>query len=117
MPLQKSSSLETTNPVTATVALSVAPAAAGAGVGLLLAESLDRDARRAGGVVLLGVATLAALPWLASVIGKKVAGPATRRGRARTLSGIRHAGVGDYHYDDTEFDDFEDEEADQPVGG
>ena len=101
---------ESANPVTTTIALSVAPAAAGAGIGILLAETLDRDSRRAAGVTLLGVAVLAALPWLIHAVGRKVAGPRSKRGSARTLEKIRDGGIGDYSYESYNFDDLEGEE-------
>ena len=104
---------ESPDQVTTTVALAVAPAAAGAGIGILLAEALDRDARRAAGVVLIGVAVLAALPWFIHTIGCRVAGPRSRRGAARTLQKIRDGAIGDYSYESYNFDEIDREEATQ----
>jgi hypothetical protein len=98
---------ESAHPATSIIALTVAPAAAGAGIGMLVAETLDRDSRRVGGVVLLAVAALAAVPWLVNVVGRKVAGPRSRRGSQRTLQHIRDGGVGDFSYDDYNFDDLD----------
>ena len=104
---------ESPGQVATTVALAVAPAAAGAGIGVLLAEALDRDVRRAAGVVLVGVAALAALPWFIQTIGGKVAGPRSRRGAARTLQKIRDGAIGDYSYESYNFDEIDREEATQ----
>ena len=101
---------DSANPVTTTIALSVAPAAAGAGIGILLAETMDRDSRRAAGATLLGVALLAALPWLIHVVGRKMTGPRSKRGSARTLQKIRDGGLGDYSYESYNFDEIDGEE-------
>lgn len=101
---------QSANPVTTTIALSIAPAAAGAGIGMLLGDSLDRSSRRAAAVTLLGIAALAVTPWITSLVKKRVTGPRTRRGSARTLEKIRDGGVGDFDFEDYNFEEFESEE-------
>lgn len=50
--------------------------ALGVGVGLLIADRLDRDARKAAGVVLLAVGALTTIPIVAGVLGKPQIGAA-----------------------------------------
>jgi hypothetical protein len=45
--------------------------ALGIGIGLLLADRLNRDQRRAAGLALLGVGAATTIPLAISVIGKK----------------------------------------------
>jgi hypothetical protein len=105
---------DSANPVATTIALSVAPAAAGAGLGMLIGDSLDRSSRRAAAVTLLGIAFLAVTPLLTSLVKKRVTGPRSRRGNAKTLEKIRDGGVGEYGYDGYNFDEFDPEDA--PTG-
>ena len=44
----------------------------GVGVGLLIAEKMDRDARRGAGVALIAVGALTTIPLLAEVFGSRV---------------------------------------------
>ncbi len=44
--------------------------ALGVGVGLLIADSLPRDARKAAGLALLAVGALTTIPIVADVLGK-----------------------------------------------
>ena len=98
------------NPVATTIALSVGPAAAGAGIGMLVAGTLDNSSRRAAGVTLLGLAVIAVIPLVASLVKQRVAGPASRHGNARTLAKIRDGGVGEYGYEGYNFDDLDGED-------
>jgi hypothetical protein len=51
--------------------------ALGVGVGLLIADRLDRDARKAAGVALVAVGALTTIPIVANVLGKpQIASPA-----------------------------------------
>jgi hypothetical protein len=51
--------------------------ALGIGVGLLIADRLDRDARKAVGVALVAVGALTTIPIVAGVLGKpQIAAPA-----------------------------------------
>ncbi|MFM7180528.1 MAG: hypothetical protein ACKO2G_03565 [Verrucomicrobiales bacterium] len=104
------------NPVATTIALSVGPAAAGAGIGMLIGGTLDSSSRRAAGVTLIGIAILAAAPLLASLVKQRVTGPTSRRGSARTLERIRDGSVGEYGFEEYNFDDLEGEEL-PPVKG
>ncbi len=72
---------------------SAGPALLGAAAGLLVADLLHANARRAAGIglVALGVAALA--PKVSGSIKRKVTGPTTRRGSERTLESIRGAGA------------------------
>lgn len=99
------------NPVATTIALSVGPAAAGAGIGMLIGGTLDSSSRRAAGVTLIALSVLAVAPLLASLVRQRVTGPASRRGNARTLQRIRDGGVGEYGFDGYNFDDLEEEDA------
>lgn len=71
----------------------LAPAMLGVAAGILLSEALSAKARRPIGLSLacLGVAALA--PYIVESMVKKVKGPGTRRGSARTLQGIRDHGL------------------------
>lgn len=48
--------------------------ALGAGIGLLLAEKLNKDRRRAAGLALFGVGILTTIPLVLDVLGKRPAG-------------------------------------------
>lgn len=98
---------DSVNPVATTIALSVGPAAAGAGIGMLIGGTLDSHARRAAGVTLIGLAALAVAPLIASLVRQRVSGPTSQRGSARTLERIRDGGVGEYGYEEYNFDDLE----------
>lgn len=70
-----------------------APAVLGVAAGVLLSEALSAKARRPVGLSLacLGIAALA--PMVVESMVKRVRGPGTRRGSARTLQGIRDHGL------------------------
>jgi len=66
------------------------------GIGLLLADKLDREARRNTALAMLSVGALSTLPLLFDFVARRVGGPNTERGMRRTLDSIRgEAGFSD----------------------
>jgi len=72
---------------------SAGPALLGAAAGLLIADLLHGNARRAVGVGLAAMGVAALTPKVSGSIKRKVTGPTTRRGSKRTLDSIRGAGA------------------------
>ena len=72
---------------------SVGPALLGAAAGLLVADLLHGNARRAVGIAAAALGVAAVTPKLSGTIKNKVAGPQTRRGSERTLESIRGGGM------------------------
>ena len=72
---------------------SVGPALLGAAAGLLVADLLHGNARRAVGIAAAALGVAAVTPKLSGTIKNKVAGPQTRRGSAKTLENIRGTGA------------------------
>ncbi len=70
-----------------------APAVLGAAAGVLVADALGEKARRPVGLSLACLGLAALTPMLVETVVKKVKGPGTRRGQARTLQGIRDHGL------------------------
>lgn len=97
------------NAAATTLALSIAPVATGAAVGLLVAETLGRESRRNASLMLFGVAALAAVPYLAHHVTQLVKGPNSRIGARRTIANIRDGGL-DYDYTGYNFDELETED-------
>lgn len=71
----------------------VGPALLGAAAGLLVADLLHGNARRAAGIGLAALGVAAIAPKVGGTIKNKVVGPQTKRGSARTLESIRGAGA------------------------
>jgi len=72
---------------------SAGPALLGAAAGLLIADLLHGNARRAAGIGLAALGVAAIAPKVTGSIKNKVTGPQTRIGSARTLDSIRGAGA------------------------
>lgn len=74
-------------------AVSIAPAALGCAVGLLLADRMKRETRHSLASTLLAVGVLSATPLAVDYINRVLNSPARRRGSRRRLAGIRSNGV------------------------
>lgn len=72
---------------------SVGPALLGAAAGLLIADLLHGNARRAAGITIAALGVAAIAPKVTGNIKRKVTGPQTKRGSERTLDSIRGAGA------------------------
>ncbi len=75
--------------------LTLTRAAFGLGLGLLMAERLDRPARQATAIALVSVGTLAVIPLLVKMAMERINRPESDRGMRRRLRSIR----GDLGYD------------------
>lgn len=84
----------------------VGPALLGAAAGLLAADVLHGNARRALGLGIAALGIAAITPKISGNIKRKVTGPQTKRGSQRTLDNIRGAGVSVDDYDADTSDDF-----------
>lgn len=74
-------------------ALSIAPAAVGCAVGLLLSERMKPRTRHSIASTLFSLGALAALPLAIDYTLKTLHRPSSRRGSTRKLEGIRHSGI------------------------
>ena len=74
-------------------ALSVAPAAVGCAVGLLLSEKMKSKTRQTVAGSLFALGALATLPLAIDYVTKTMNSPTGRRGSDRRLDGIRHSGI------------------------
>lgn len=70
-------------------ALTVAPAAVGCAVGLLLAEKLSSRGRQSAAVTLFGIGVVATLPLAIDYVTKSLNSPTGQRGSRRRLEKIR----------------------------
>jgi len=73
----------------ASTLLSVANAALGFGVGLLLANRLDRSSRKIAAISTMALGIAATLPLIAEVVAEQIVGPESSRGVRRRLRSIR----------------------------
>lgn len=73
----------------ATTLISVANAALGFGLGLLLSGRLDRSARKVAAISTMALGIVATLPLVAEIIADQVVGPDSARGVRRRLRSIR----------------------------
>lgn len=71
-------------------ALAVAPAAIGAGVGVLLGQGLKRRSREGVAVALFALGAAAAVPATLDYVKRVANAPRTQRGSSRRLSAIRY---------------------------
>ena len=69
--------------------LTLTRAAFGLGLGLLVAERLDRPARQATAIALVSVGTLAIIPLLVKIAMERINRPESERGMQRRLRSIR----------------------------
>ena len=69
--------------------LALTRAAFGLGLGMLVAERLNRPARQATAIALVSVGTLAAVPLLVKKAMERINRPETDRGARRRLRSIR----------------------------
>ncbi|HEY2799309.1 MAG TPA: hypothetical protein VGI85_01850 [Chthoniobacterales bacterium] len=69
--------------------LTLTRAAFGLGLGMLVAERLDRPARQATAIVLVSVGTLAIIPLLVKSAMERINRPESTRGMRRRLRSIR----------------------------
>ncbi len=69
--------------------LTLTRAAFGLGLGLLVAERLDRPARQATAIALVSVGTLAIIPLLVKKAMERINRPESERGMQRRLRSIR----------------------------
>ncbi|NNE94353.1 MAG: hypothetical protein HKN23_22110 [Verrucomicrobiales bacterium] len=83
------------SPATALIgtALSVAPAAVGCAVGLLLADRFKNKTRQTLAGTLFTVGALATLPLAIDYVTKTINSPSRLRGSTRRLEGIRQGGT------------------------
>ncbi len=81
------------NPTLLGTALSVAPAAVGCAVGLLLADKMKSRTRQSVAGSLFAVGAIATLPLAIDYITKTINRPTGGRASARRLAGIRHSGI------------------------
>jgi len=72
---------------------SAGPALIGAAAGLLLADLLHGNARRAIGIGAAALGVAALTPKLSGTIKNKVVGPQTKRGSEKTLDSIRGGAI------------------------
>ena len=70
-------------------AISVAPAAVGCALGVLLGEKMSRRSARATAFTLFTVALASAAPYVMDYVSKRMNGPGTARGQQRQRSIIR----------------------------
>lgn len=78
----------------AVAAISIAPAAVGCAVGLLLSNHLKRRHRAPLASVFLGIAAAAVVPVTVETVNRLIRGPQSRHGARRTLAEIRsHDGL------------------------
>jgi hypothetical protein len=78
----------------AITAISVAPAAVGCAIGLLLSNHLKRRHRAPLATVFLTLAAAAVVPIAVDTVNRLIRGPQSRHGAIRTLEGIRsHDGL------------------------
>lgn len=81
------------NPALLGTAVSVAPAAVGFAVGLLVADKMRSSSRQAVATTLFTLGALATLPLAVDYVAKTINRPGHRRGNRRRLRGIRASGV------------------------
>ena len=74
-------------------AVSIAPAAVGCAVGLLLADRIGKKSRHSLATTLLTIGALSAAPLAVDYISRVLYSPSRRRGSRRRLAGIRSNGV------------------------
>jgi len=74
----------------AVTALSLAPAAAGCAIGLLLSKHIKRRHRDPVATAFVALGTAAVVPIAADTVKRLVRGPTSRHGANRTLDEIRH---------------------------
>lgn len=91
-PIRPENSLSPNAALLAT-AVSIAPAALGCAVGLLLADRMKRETRHSLASTLLVVGVLSATPLAVDYINRALNSPARHRGSRRRLAGIRSNGV------------------------
>ena len=73
--------------------LTLTRAAFGLGLGMLMAERLNRPARQATAIALVSLGTLAAVPLLVKKAMERINRPESNRGMRRRLRSIRGDGV------------------------
>jgi|SRR5438105_249700 len=78
--------------------LTVTQSAIGLGLGLLMAERLNRPARQATAIVLVSIGTLAFVPFLVKLAIERINRPESERSMRRRLRSIRgDSGYGSEH--------------------
>ena len=88
----------------------VGPALLGAATGLLVADLLHGNARRATGIAIAALGVAAITPKISGEIKMKVAGPTTKRGSENTLENIRGGAMPeDFGFVDDDIADMENE--------
>ncbi len=70
-------------------ALSVAPAAMGCAVGILLGDRIGKKTRGSAALALFALGAATAMPYVVDYVSKRVNGPTTERGQKRTRQLIR----------------------------
>lgn len=74
-----------------TTAITVAPAAVGCAVGVLLGDQLKKGQRGNVATALFTLGALVAVPAAVDCVTKLINGPVSKAGANRTLKGIRHS--------------------------
>ncbi len=92
-------------------ALSIAPAAIGCAVGMIVADKMKSSTRNTVASTLLTLGALATLPLAIDFLARTLNSPAYRRGSNRRLEGIRHGGFNP----DTDIYGIEDDEEVSPL--
>ncbi len=67
----------------------VAQAALGAGVGLLIADRMNRTARNIAGITAISLGIASAAPFLVGMFSRQINSPRTARGMRNRLNSIR----------------------------
>lgn len=70
-------------------ALSVAPAAVGCAVGILLSDKMTKRTRQVTALTLFSMGVISAMPYVVDYVSKRVNGPTTARGQQRQRRLIR----------------------------
>lgn len=74
-----------------TTAMTVAPAAVGCAIGVLIGSQLKKDQRGTVATALFSFGALVAVPAAVDCITRMINGPVSKAGANRTLKGIRHS--------------------------
>jgi hypothetical protein len=93
MSLRENDTNDPTDTSLVNASLSVAPAAIGCAVGLLIADKLKSESRTNLASTLLTLGALAALPWAMSYADKALNNPTRERASKRRLRSIREGGT------------------------
>ena len=100
MSITEKESIPEPNPTLLGTALTVAPAAVGCAVGLLLADRIKGKARSNLASTLLTIGAAATLPLAIDYVTKTIDSPSRARGSRKRLQSIRNSGVDAVDYEE-----------------